>query len=141
MVDAVHAAVVEALFDGAWNRQQFDELRQAVPGELTFHYRGASFTTSVDELEVLVDHWRAAFPDLRMEVLSQVGEGDLVAVRLRYAGTHRGAWHGTAPTGRRIEVDEMVFLRFEGRRLVELWEVQDELGLLAQIGAVEMPGS
>lgn len=60
-----------------------------------------------------------------------------MAVRWRYTGTYRGTWEGAAPTGKRIDVDEMMFFRFEQGLLVEAWGVQDELALLRQIGAFD----
>jgi predicted SnoaL-like aldol condensation-catalyzing enzyme len=59
-----------------------------------------------------------AFPDVRVEIESMVAEGDMVAVRLTFTGTH-------APTGRRAAWPEMVFTRFSGGRAVESWEVID----------------
>lgn len=128
--------IVEAVFEEAWNSGQVASLRGHVDPGLTFHYRGQTFTTSLDELEALVGAWRSAFPDLHLKVCDLVEDGDLIAARLRVTGTHRGQWQETAPTGRRVEFDEMMFFRFEGGLLVEAWEVQDELGLLQQIGAV-----
>jgi predicted ester cyclase len=49
------------------------------------------------------------FPDVRVEIESMVAEGDLVAVRLTFSGTH-------APTGERARWPEMVFARFSGAR-------------------------
>ena len=49
------------------------------------------------------------FPDVRVELESIVAEGDVVAVRLTFSGTH-------APTGERATWPEMVFARFsEGK--------------------------
>jgi predicted ester cyclase len=58
------------------------------------------------------------FPDVRVEIESMVAEGDLVAVRLTFSGTH-------APTGERATWPEMVFARFSGGKAVESWEVTD----------------
>jgi len=71
-----------------------------------------------------------------MELLDLIQEGDLVAARVRYSGTHRGTWFGIPPTGRSIEVDEMMFFRFESGRLVEAWEVDDQLTMRTQLGLI-----
>ncbi len=58
------------------------------------------------------------FPDVRVNIESIVAEGDMVAVRLTFSGTH-------APTGERATWPEMVFTRFSGGKAVESWEVTD----------------
>ena len=58
------------------------------------------------------------FPDVHVEIESMVAEGDLVAVRLTFSGTH-------APTGERATWPEMVLTRFSGGKAVESWEVTD----------------
>jgi SnoaL-like polyketide cyclase len=42
-----------------------------------------------------------AFPDLHAEVYDVIAEGDLVAARVTYTGTHRGEFVGIPATGRR----------------------------------------
>lgn len=124
-----------------WNTGEVDGLRGRGADQVTFHYRGATFPTDLDGLAGLVAQWREAFPDLTMRQHETVAAGDLVAVRLTFSGTHRGTWQGHPPTGRRIDVEEMLLLRFERDLLVEVWEVQDELSLLEQIGAVPAGGA
>ena len=48
-----------------------------------------------------------------------------MAGRFRCHGTHQGAFLGTAPTGRRQEVDEVFFLRVGGGRFVDFWALED----------------
>lgn len=70
--------------------------------------------------------FRAAFPDVRMEVVQLVAEGDTVVGRFSCSGTHLGAWQGHAPSGRRFEgVGEVYFFRFEGGRIAEMWGLED----------------
>jgi ketosteroid isomerase-like protein len=58
------------------------------------------------------------FSDARAEIESLVAEGDVVAVRVTFSGTHAG-------TGERIFWPEMVFTRFADGRAVESWEITD----------------
>ena len=44
--------------------------------------------------------FRAAFPDVRMDTVALVGEGDTVVGQFRCSGTHTGTWMGRPPTGR-----------------------------------------
>ena len=58
------------------------------------------------------------FPDVHVEIESIVAEGDMVAVRLTFSGTH-------APSGERATWPEMVFARFSEGKAVESWQVTD----------------
>jgi hypothetical protein len=58
------------------------------------------------------------FPDIHVEIEDMVAEGNVVAARLTFSGTH-------APSGERATWPEMVFARFSGGKAVESWEVTD----------------
>lgn len=132
------AELVRTLFTDAWNTGDLSALgSDNVSDSILFHYRGATMTQGLSDLAGLIAHWRSAFPDLRMEVLSIIQENDLVAAHVRYSGTHQGTWFGIPPTGASIEVDEMMFFRFEAGRLVEAWEVDDQLTMRTQMGLVD----
>ena len=82
----------------------------------------------------LFAEFRSAFPDWREEVVQLVAEGDTVAGRFRCSGTHLGEFLGQAPTGKRMDVQEVFFLRAEGGRFVEFWGLEDSLGRMRQLG-------
>jgi predicted ester cyclase len=52
----------------------------------------------------LMTMYRSAFPDARMTIKEQVGEGDAVVTRWTGTATHRGALMGVAPTGQQASV-------------------------------------
>jgi predicted ester cyclase len=85
----------------------------------------------------LFAEFRSAFPDWHEEIVQLVGEGDTVAGRFRCSGTHLGEFLGEAPTGRRMEVEEVFFLRAEGDRFVEFWGLEDSLGRMRQLGLLQ----
>jgi len=61
-------------------------------------------------------------------------------VYLVYRGTHRGELFGVPPSGKTIAVESMTIDQFRGERVVEEWEIPDNMGLMQQIGAVPMQG-
>jgi steroid delta-isomerase-like uncharacterized protein len=78
------------------------------------------------------------FPDLHISVDELVAEGDRVVGRFTFTGTHRGDLFGIPPSGRRISVRQIAIYRIEDGKVVEEWEISDQLGLMQQVGA--MPG-
>ncbi len=84
--------------------------------------------------------FRAAFPDGRMTIEQMVAEGDKVATRKTFQGTHQGEFLGIAPTGRQVAISLIDIVRLVDGKLVEHWNVVDNLGLLQQLGVVPAPG-
>jgi predicted ester cyclase len=54
------------------------------------------------------------FPDIHVDIEDMVAEGDTVAIRLTFSGTH-------APSGERAAWPEMLFARFSGGKAAESW--------------------
>ncbi len=84
----------------------------------------------------LFGEFRAAFPDWREEVVELVAERDTVAGRFRCSGTHLGEFLGEAPTGKRMEVEEVFFVRSEDGKFVDFWGLEDSMGRMRQLGVL-----
>ena len=125
--------LVRRIFEDGWNRASFEFLIDAAAPSIPFHYHGATVTVTPDSLPALVDAWRSSFPDLDMRIRHLISQDDLVAVALTLRGTHRGEWAGVLASGKLVEVEEMMFFRFDDGLLVEMWEVFDEHGLQRQV--------
>lgn len=82
--------------------------------------------------------FRDAFPDLEVEQVDQLVDGDEVATRFVIRGTHEGELLGIAPTGRTVTVNGTIVSRLEGDRIAEEWTVVDVLGMLQQLDAVRI---
>ena len=79
--------------------------------------------------------FRISFPDVHMEVVDLIAEGDKVVGRFTCSATHLGAWLGHAPTGRRFErIDEVSIFRLRDGRIIQAWSLEDSLGRLQQLG-------
>jgi predicted ester cyclase len=85
--------------------------------------------------------FREAFPDMRIEIVRTITEGDLVAVQARVTGTHTGAGLDLAPTRNAVEVWGMGMARVAEGRIVEAWNAYDFMALYMQLGLVQMPAS
>jgi predicted ester cyclase len=83
-----------------------------------------------------VGPFRESFPDFQMELLDVIAEGDKVVGYFKCSGTHEGEWRGHAPTGRRFEsVDEVYIFRVDNGKLASaLAVVEDNLTRLTQLG-------
>ena len=85
--------------------------------------------------------FRASFPDVRMEIVELIAEGDKVVSRFTCSATHLGEWLGHPPTGRRFDrVDEVSIFRFRDGMIAHVWSLEDSLGRLHQLGLTSRRG-
>jgi predicted ester cyclase len=80
----------------------------------------------------------AAFPDLSLSLETLVADDDNVVVGLTVTGTHTGPLMGIEPTGKKISVRGIQIGRYEDGMLVERWGSTDQLGMLQQLGVVDV---
>jgi predicted ester cyclase len=79
----------------------------------------------------------SAFPDWRWEIRNLVVDGDYIAGHFTVTGTHRGAFQGIEPTGRRVTISEFTFYHLEDNKFAEVWDLADMVALMRQIGRGE----
>jgi predicted ester cyclase len=77
---------------------------------------------------------RKGFPDIKYRIDHQIAEGDIVASYVTVSGTHKGEIFGMPATGKRAEWAEAHFVKVVNGKLTEHWGVQDQLGMLRQLG-------
>jgi len=106
------------------NQRDFDGIDEVATGQIA------------SEARRWVGPFSDSFPDFHMEVVDVIAEDDRVVGHFRCSGTHQGEWRGHAPTGRRFEgVDEVYIFRVEdGRLAAALAVVEDNLTRLRQLG-------
>ena len=80
-----------------------------------------------------------AFPDLRLTVQDIAAEGDTVAARVDFRGTHRGEFQGIPPTGKEVAFTSIEVNRVRDGKVEEHWVELDLLGLMQQLGAIPEP--
>ncbi|MFC5860790.1 ester cyclase [Acidicapsa dinghuensis] len=100
----------------------------------------------LEGLKDILRAFRTGFPDLVFAIEEQISEGDKVASRFEWTGTHRGEFLGIPATGRSVRVWGMVIDRLvEGRdgqaKIKETRIIMDTMGLMIQLGVVPAPGA
>jgi steroid delta-isomerase-like uncharacterized protein len=88
-----------------------------------------------------MEHYRAAFPDLRFTIEEQIADGDMVCTRFTGSGTQDGDLPDLPATHKRTTVGGLALDRVEGGKIAETWTYWDTLGMLEQLGAVPAPAA
>ncbi len=81
-----------------------------------------------------------AFPDAEFATEDMIAEGDKVAARWTFRGTHQGDFAGIPPTGKQVTMPGIDIMRIKDSRIAELWGHEDMLGMLQQLGVAPTPG-
>jgi predicted ester cyclase len=84
--------------------------------------------------------FRQGFPDVVSTIEDLIAEGDKMVARWRARAAHQGEYMGLPPSGKEVEFTGISAYRIEGNKIAESWTVEDELGLMRQIGAVAEAG-
>jgi predicted ester cyclase len=122
-VSEANKAVVRRLVAEVFNGGRLEVIDQLYAPELAAAAKG------------WIAPFRASFPDVHIEIVELLAEGDKVVARFTCSATHQSDWLGHAPTGRRFErIDEVWILRFRDGRIVHVWSLEDTLGRLQQLG-------
>ena len=104
----------------------------------TGHLHAAEELFAADQAEAAkqeATHFRRGFPDVISTIEDLIVEGDKVVARWRSHATHQGEYMGIPPTGNRVEFTGISFYRIEGGKIAQSWTVEDQFGLMRQIGA------
>ena len=131
-----HAATMRRLYD-LINGGDIDGFATLLADTFVEHEEVPGLAPTKDGVTALFRMYTAAFPDLRMVPEDLIASGDKVVARVRVTGTHKGAFMGLSPTGRRVEVQLIDIIRFgDDGRACEHWGVFDQLAMMQQLGAV-----
>ena len=131
MSEAVQIALVRHFIEDVLGRGDFAALNALAAPDCADH----ADAPGPAALALFLVPWRAAFPDLEITIEDLIAEGDQVTARWTLCGTHRGAFLGCPPTGRRVAVAGAERYRLADGKIVERWATVDTVELLRQFGA------
>jgi steroid delta-isomerase-like uncharacterized protein len=130
--------LVRSIFEDGLNRGQVDAIAKATADDFLDHdiHVETGSASGPEDLRIALDMIRNGFPDIDVTVEDAIAEGDLVAVRNTWRGTHLGQFNGIPATGNRIEISGIVLWRVTDGKIAERWATIDTLSLLEQLGAL-----
>jgi steroid delta-isomerase-like uncharacterized protein len=113
------------------DRETFEEL---VATDVVNHSAPPGSSNGADGMiHFLQNILRAGFPDLTVEILDQVAEGDLVTTRKAIHATHTGNFMGVPPTGKKVVIKVIDMIRLREGKYVEHWGMSNIPEVIAQL--------
>lgn len=133
-------ALVQRFVEEAFNKGNLDVADEVYAPGFVSHEPDGPVERSPEYVKGFVGTYRGAFPDGHTTVEDQISEGDRVAYRWTFRGTHRGELLGIPPTDEQVTITGITVDRISGGKIEEEWNTFDRLGMLQQLGAAPVPG-
>ncbi|MDR0788532.1 MAG: ester cyclase [Gemmatimonadota bacterium] len=134
-----HKAIVHRFFQEVFDRRNAAAAADSCAKRYSWHGGHLGEASSLQDYQSVITSFFVGFPDLEVEVLDTIAEGDRVAVRFAINGTHLGPFKGISPTYSRISGAGTSTFRIADGRIVEEWWQADLLTLLRQLEAKPAP--
>jgi steroid delta-isomerase-like uncharacterized protein len=134
-------AVVREWFEQLWNRKKIDTIDRLFAPDGLAHGLAGEVMRGPDAFRPFYQTFNAAFPDMHIEVLQTVAQGDMVVAHNRVTGIHTGASLGMAPTGRNVVFEGTSIARVVDDKIVESWNFYDFLSMYQQLGVSAPAGA
>ena len=120
---------IRDMIEEVWRRRRLEALSLFWTEDCVNHADTAPGNEGLDALRRYhegFDAWFRDFDGVRIEILQQVAEDDLVTTRIRLDADHRA-------TGRRVGFDTIRVDRLLASKIAEHWSVADIAGLQSQL--------
>jgi steroid delta-isomerase-like uncharacterized protein len=100
---------------------------------------GPDQNAGVEDLKHFFVMLHSGFPGFQSTIEDLFAEGDKVMLRFTFHGTHQGEFMGIAPAGKQVTMSGIDIFRIAEGKIVELWNQEDVLGMMQQLGAIPEP--
>ena len=131
---SANVALVRSSLD-AFNRGDLDACAALLSPGFMMTMAGVPSRQGPDVWRQGAEIIKRGFPDLHAHIDDVVAEGDQVALRLTFRGTHQGEFLGLPATGRTIEYVSYEFYRIADGLFTEEWICSDLATLQSQLTA------
>ena len=132
-VEEQNKEIVRQLYE-AIDKQDMDTFLGLSAPDGVCHIPGVPEAVPLEAIAEVIKSFYTAFPDSTHAIKDVIAEGDKVAVRFTQVSTHTGEYEGIPPTGNKIYVECQHILRLVDGKVAEVWLVEDNLGMMMQLG-------
>lgn len=108
--------------------------KDLVAGDVINHSAPAGASNGPDSMMYFLQHiLKAGFPDLKVEILDQVAEGDKVSTRKVFHATHTGEVMGIAPSHKKVSINVIDIIRLRDGKYIEHWGASNFSDVIKEI--------
>ena len=131
--------VVRRIFEQVVNGRDFAAVDELIAPDYVAHSAVLGDVRGVESFKRGFQAFIDPCPDFNATLEDLFAAGDKVTARVTYRGTDTGGMFGQAPTGNAFTMGALYVFRLADRKVHELWQEVDRLGLMQQLGAIPSP--
>lgn len=132
--NTMNRELISRYYNELWNRWRFELISELLKPGIVFRGSLGIEVVGHDGFRNYMETVRIAFPDFCNEIEETISEGERIAVRLTYRGTHDGPLLGVPATGRRVSYCGFGLFHIEAGQIADGWVLGDTMALWRQIG-------
>ncbi|MGH6616459.1 ester cyclase [Sphingomonas sp.] len=144
VVTSMPAAQRDAAIDATnafyqfWNTGDEALLKAAIAPDFTDHTLPPGRPQGPQGPAFASKRFRAAVPDLSVEVRKMVVAGDYVTVHMEFTGHFTGSFGQVKGKGQAIDFIATDLIKVSNGRITDNWHIEDNLTLLSQMGVAKV---
>jgi steroid delta-isomerase-like uncharacterized protein len=132
-LEEMNKEIVKRYWEGKWNERRPEILDELQTQDVIYH--GTSMEMNgIEEYKRVYSSFLSAFHDTQVTFEDLIAEGDKVMSRITFSAVHKGELEGIPPTGKTLTISLFTIFRLVDGKIVEEWEIIDELGMMMQLG-------
>jgi steroid delta-isomerase-like uncharacterized protein len=136
MSTETNKAIVRRYIGQVFNEKRHDLVEEFLAENIELY--GTGLVPGLEAVKQWLHMFTAAFPDMHYTIEDMVAEGNRVAARTTFNGTHKGEMQGIPATGKVVSVSSVTIFRLDNGRISEAWVASDNLEMMQQLGVIPM---
>ena len=129
-------AIVRRFVDEVQSKGNIDAIDELCSPEFVNHSAPPGVPSDREGVKHVTAVFRQAFPGSYFTVEDMVAEGNTVATRKTFHGTHQGEFMGIPPTGQQVSIGLIDIVRIVDGKVAEHWSMGDDLAMMQQLGVI-----
>jgi steroid delta-isomerase-like uncharacterized protein len=124
MSSTQNKTISQRFIEEVFNARKTEEANNFVTPDVIYHGMGEE-VRGLEEFKRWVAEDLSAFPDMKITVVDNFGEGNKVAVSWTLKATHEKDFADFPATHKKFETRGVEIFHFEGNKVKEAWTVTD----------------
>jgi predicted ester cyclase len=120
---------LELFESGKW-----DDFDQVIATDCVMHYPGGVDVVGLDTLKAGWRVFYGALKDMKITLLAEISEGDILMDFYTLEATYTGDYMGQQVTGAPVKYNQVEMLRIADGKIAEWWVEMDRLWMAQQLG-------
>ncbi len=141
MSNEQNKAIVRRYLEEVWGKGNVNVLNELADPNIADYNPLPNQAPGIEGQRQAVSMFHSAFKDLHLNVEYLIADGDKVVDHWTLSGKHTGDFLGMPATGKSFTITGTDISRLSNGKIVEVWHVEDTVGMMQQLGVMPAPGA